>query len=149
MLAAIVVGAASYCFETGILVKKQTKYLLYVATANLSIKILLNLALIPFLGILGAAIAYFVTSLIQATLVNHFSQRLYPVTYPYGAMWRIGIMATVTYAASLGIDYRHLESSVPLKLGLVAAYLGALFAVDKEIRQVVMRGLARIRPNRL
>ena len=149
MLAAIIVGAASYCFETGILVKKQTKYLLYVATVNLSAKILLNLALIPLLGIIGAAIAYFVTSLIQATLVNYFSQRLYRVTYPYGAMWRIGILAALTYAASLAIDYRHLESSVPLKLGLVAAYLGALLAVDKEIRQVVMRGLARIRPNRL
>ena len=149
LLAAAVVTTASYCFETGILAKKKTKYLLYIAFANLLTKVMLNLALIPVLGIFGAAIAYCATSVLQAYLVNRYSQRLLPVAYQYGAMWRVGVIATLTYVASIRIDYRHLDSSIPLKLGLVIAYLAALYLADKEFRQGVKNALSRIRSGRL
>ena len=148
LLAAIVVAAATYCFETGILVKKKTKYLLYIAATSLVTKILLNLALIPYLGIFGASLAYFVTGLQQAFLVNRFSQRFMPVSYPYNAMWRIALLAALAYVASIGIDYRHWESSIPLKLGLVAAYLLALYTIDKQVRWAVARAFSRVWKNR-
>ena len=148
LLAATVVATASYCFETGILVKKQTKFLLYFACANLAVKVILNLALIPILGVFGAALAYLFTGLMQTYLINRTSQRLFPVSYPYGAMWRIALIVGVTYVASLGIDYRHWEQSIPLKLGLVAACLGALYLLDKEVKHAVSLALSRIRPGR-
>ena len=121
---------------------------MYIAATSLVTKILLNLALIPYLGIFGASLAYFVTGLQQAYLVNRFSQRLMPVSYPYNAMWRIALLAALAYVASLGIDYRHMESSIPLKLGLVAAYLLALYTIDKQVRWAVARAFSRVWKNR-
>ncbi|MBL8524499.1 MAG: polysaccharide biosynthesis protein [Betaproteobacteria bacterium] len=145
LLMAVVVGAASYCFETGILVKKKTKYLLHISLATLAAKIALNLALIPTLQVHGAALAYLGASLFQAALVNHFSQRLFPVSYPYAAMMRVVLIAAAVYLASMWIDYRNWFISIPAKLALVAVFVALLLAADNEIRQLLKRGIQRLR----
>jgi O-antigen/teichoic acid export membrane protein len=148
LLAAGVVAAAAYCFETGILVKKKTKYLLYISLATLAVKVVLNFALITTLQVYGAALAFFGASLVQAGLVNHFSQRLFPVSYPYLAMFRVMLLASVAYVSSLWIDYRVWTISIPVKLLLVMSFVAVLLLVDGEIRGVIKRGYGRLRNRR-
>jgi O-antigen/teichoic acid export membrane protein len=145
LLAAGVVAAAAYCFETGILVKKKTKYLLYISLGTLAAKVLLNLALISTLQVYGAALAFFCAGLLQAALVNHFSQRLFPVSYPYFAMLKVMLLASMVYIGSLWIDYRIWTISIPAKLLLVALFVVGLLTLDAEIRNVLARGVARLR----
>jgi O-antigen/teichoic acid export membrane protein len=148
LLASVVVSMASYCFETGILVKKKTQYLLYVSLAVLAAKIALNIALIAKFGLYGAAIAYFLAALLQAFLVNFASQKLMPLQYPYAAMWRVGLLAAVAYAISLPLDYRDWTISIPAKLGIVAGFLALAYATDHSLRDVVQRGFVLLQRRR-
>mgnify|MGYP001197212740 CR=1 FL=1 len=145
LLAAGVVSAAAYCFETGILVKKKTEFLLYISLVTLAAKIALNFALISTFQVYGAALAYFIASVVQAGLVNHYAQRLFPVAYPFWAMLRVALIAMAVYLSSTWIDYRSWAISIPVKLGLVAVFIGILLLVDRELRLVVKRGYGRIR----
>jgi O-antigen/teichoic acid export membrane protein len=145
LLASVVVSAAAYCFETGILVKKKTKYLLYISIACLVAKIILNLALIPMLALYGAAIAYFCTCVLHAFLINFTSQKLIPVAYPYGALWRVGILAALAYTASYSLDFRNWSVSVPLKLLLIVAFLVATYAMDEKLRTIIRRAVPAFR----
>jgi O-antigen/teichoic acid export membrane protein len=145
LLASVVVSMASYCFETGILVKKKTKYLLYIALTVLVAKIALNVVLIAKFGLYGAAIAYFLAALLQAFLVNLASQKLMPLQYPYAAMWRVGLLAAVAYAISLPLDYRDWTVSIPAKLGIVAGFLALAYMTDHSLRDIVQRGVGLLR----
>jgi O-antigen/teichoic acid export membrane protein len=145
LLASVVVSMASYCFETGILVKKKTKYLLYIALTVLVAKIGLNVILISKFGLYGAAIAYFLAALLQAFLVNLASQKLMPLQYPYAAMWRVGLLAAVAYAISLPLDYRDWTVSIPAKLGIVAGFLALAYMTDHSLRDIVQRGVVLLR----
>jgi O-antigen/teichoic acid export membrane protein len=145
LLASVVVSMASYCFETGILVKKKTTYLLYIALTVLVAKIALNVILISKFGLYGAAIAYFLAALLQAFLVNLASQKLMPLQYPYAAMWRVGLLAAVAYALSLPLDYRDWTVSIPAKLGIVASFLALAYMTDHSLRDVVQRGVILLR----
>lgn len=148
LLASVVVSMASYCFETGILVKKKTQYLLYISLAVLAAKVALNVVLIAKFGLYGAAIAYFLTAVLQAFLVNLASQKLMPLAYPYIAMWRVGLLAAVAYAVSLTLDYRDWTVSIPAKLAIVSAFLALAYMTDHSLRDVVQRGFMMIQRRR-
>lgn len=145
LLAGGIVGAATYCFETGILVAKRTNYLLYISVAILMVKVALNFALIPWLGIHGAVLAFFVTALVRARMINSISQRLFPVAYAYAPLWRIAFIATVVYLASLGLDEHIWMVSIPAKLLLSGVFAAALYFTDNEIRRLVDRGILQIK----
>jgi O-antigen/teichoic acid export membrane protein len=149
LLAAVVVSMATYCFETGILVKKKTKYLLYIAIATLFAKVALNLLLIAKFGLYGAAAAYFLSAIVQAYLVNRASQQLMPIDYPYLAMWRAGILAAALYACSTLLDYRDWQVSIPLKILLVIAFVAVTYWSDHSVRDLMRRGMSMVQRRRL
>lgn len=145
LLLAMVVMTVAYCFETGILYKKKTKYLLYVSLVNLVVKTILNVVLIWFLGIYGAAVAFLIAAIIQVTLINRFSQRLYPISYRYMNLFIFVALGGVIYLFSLGVDYRAYWLSVPYKFALVALYGVILYFTDADIRRLFTRGFSYLK----
>ncbi len=149
LLLGVIVSAMSYCFETGILYKKKTKYIFYISSVDFVVKIGLNLALIPFLGLYGAAITYLVTNLCHATLINRVSQRLYPVTYYYLDMAKIVSIGVVIYLLSLGMGQQHLYMSILVKLALIGIYVLAVYLVDQKTRDVFSKAGSYLKLSRL
>jgi O-antigen/teichoic acid export membrane protein len=146
LLLAMVVLTVAYCFETGILYRKKTKYLLYVSLANLAVKTTLNVFLIWFLGIYGAALAFLVAALVQVSLINRLSQRLYPVSYRYRSLVMFVALGAAIYLLSLGVDYHAYWLSIPYKLALTALYGVVLYFADADIRRLFARGLSYLKP---
>jgi O-antigen/teichoic acid export membrane protein len=106
----------------------RTEFNFPAAIGALVANVVLNLVLVPPLGIVGAGLALALSYLLGLGLMYAFTQRLFPVPYEWGRLLRV----TLTVAAIVGIG----ELLVPtdgvdgflLRAALLAAYPLALFA---------------------
>lgn len=104
--------------------------------------VLLNVLLIPVIGILGAAVSTLASYLLLAVLSGAVSQRHYPVPWQLGrASAILGLAGALSAAALLGPDH------TLWRLGCALAYMPILLAsrvvVPSEAGEVVARLLGR------
>ncbi len=98
----------------------RTEFNLPAAISALVVNVVLNLILVPAMGIVGAALALVASYLVVIVLMYVFTQRLFPVPYQWGRLARV----VLTAAALVGIG----EALVPTS-GLLGFLLrGLLFA---------------------
>jgi O-antigen/teichoic acid export membrane protein len=106
----------------------RTEFNFPAAIAALIANVVLNLLLVPPLGIVGAGLALVASYLVVLALMYGFTQRLFPVPYQWGRLGRVAL----TSAALVGAGELLLPTSgFPGLLGravLWAAYPFALFA---------------------
>ncbi|MDX6635634.1 MAG: hypothetical protein QOF06_1837 [Solirubrobacterales bacterium] len=106
----------------------RTEFNLPAALGALVVNVVLNLVLVPPLGIVGAALALVASYLVVLGLMYVFTQRIFPVPYEWGRLLRV----VLTVAAIVGLA----ELLVPtegtggflLRVALLAAYPLALWA---------------------
>jgi len=106
----------------------RTEFNLPATAAALAVNVVLNLLLVPPLGIVGAGIALVASYLVVVGLMYGFTQRLFPVPYQWGRLARVVLTAAVLVAAG---ELLMPTSGVVGLLGraaLFAAYPLALFA---------------------
>ena len=106
----------------------RTEFNFPAAIAALVSNVVLNLLLVPSLGIVGAALALVASYLVVLALMYGFTQRLFPVPYQWARMARV----VLTSAVLVGAGELLLPSSGPIgllgRVVLLAAYPLALFA---------------------
>jgi O-antigen/teichoic acid export membrane protein len=106
----------------------RTEFNFPAALAALAANVVLNLILVPPLGIVGAGLALLASYLVVLALMYGFTQRLFPVPYQWGRLGRV----VLTAAALVGLGELLMPTSgAPGLLGraaLFAAYPLALFA---------------------
>lgn len=134
VLLPVVFNGMTYIFQTGMLIKKETKFAFYVSVFSAILVLALNRWLIPIFGLYGAAAASLVVSLLNALLTCAASNRFYPVRYEFGRLLKIFLAAGIIYlAAGLFIKAQSahvflikviLLLSFPLSLHLMAFYRG-------------------------
>jgi O-antigen/teichoic acid export membrane protein len=73
----------------------RTEFNLPAAIAALVVNVVLNLVLVPPLGIVGAALALAASYLVVTALMYLFTQRLFPVPYQWGRLARVVFAAAV------------------------------------------------------
>jgi O-antigen/teichoic acid export membrane protein len=106
----------------------RTEFNFPAAIGALIANVVLNLLLVPSLGIVGAGVALVVSYLVVLGLMYVFTQRLFPVSYEWGRLLRV--VATVAILVGIG------ELLVPtsgaagllIRVVLFAAYPLALLA---------------------
>jgi O-antigen/teichoic acid export membrane protein len=106
----------------------RTEFNFPAAIAALAVNVVLNLILVPPLGIVGAGLALVASYLVVVALMYFFTQRLFPVPYQWGRLARV----VLTSAALVGVG----ELVVPTsgfggllgRAALFAAYPFVLFA---------------------
>ena len=122
----------------------RTEFNFPAALGALAANVVLNLLLVPPLGIVGAGLALVASYLVVLGLMYAFTQRLFPVPYEWGRLLRV--VATVAILVGAG------ELLVPtsgalglvIRLALFAAYPLALFA-SGFFSEGERRWLARLR----
>ncbi len=77
----------------------RTEFNFPATAAALATNIVLNLVLIPPLGIVGAGLALVASYLVVLVLMYSFTQRLFPVPYEWGRLARIVLVSAVLVAA--------------------------------------------------
>jgi O-antigen/teichoic acid export membrane protein len=114
-----------YNFQAGIYIEEKTKYFPYVTGAGALVNVVVNVLLIPVLGIIGAAIATLVAYIVMAAGLFYFSQKYYKINYEYGKILKIMLLIFIT-----GIVYYYLYFVIGLtflyKMILLIGFLGSL-----------------------
>jgi O-antigen/teichoic acid export membrane protein len=95
----ILATIANY-FSCGIELRKKTIFKTYMNIAGLILNIILNIVFIRHFGLLGAALATFITLLMMAVAGMTISQRLFYVPYEWG---KVVVTLVVAMAVSLTI----------------------------------------------
>jgi O-antigen/teichoic acid export membrane protein len=106
----------------------RTEFNLPATLAALAVNVVLNLLLVPPLGIVGAGLALVASYVVVLALMYAFTQRLFPVPYEWGRLIRV-ILAS---AALVGLGELLMPTSGALgflgRTALLAAYPLALYA---------------------
>jgi O-antigen/teichoic acid export membrane protein len=117
-----------YNFQAGIYIEEKTKYFPYVTGAGALINVVVNVLLIPVLGIIGAALATLASYIVMAAGLFFFSQKYYKINYEYGKILKIMILIFVT-----GIVYYYLYFQIGLtflyKIILLIGFLSSMLAL--------------------
>ena len=117
----------------GIYIEKKTGHLPLITAAGAVVNIAVNFALIPVMGMMGAALATLAAYLVMAGVLYLVVRRFYPVEYEWK---RIGIIALA--GAAVFAAYMYVPHPLPALLWkfllvlLFVALLGAFGFFNKE-----------------
>jgi O-antigen/teichoic acid export membrane protein len=119
----------------GIGIAKKARYYPVVTGAAAAANVVANFALVPRLGMMGAAWATVLSYAVMAGLGYGISRRLVPIPFA-GRRW---LMAALTAAGLYGLSWlapASLRARVPFELALVAAYASIVLATGLRRREV-------------
>jgi O-antigen/teichoic acid export membrane protein len=88
-------------FLAGIYIEKKTAYLPAVTMSGAAVNILANFALIPHLGIMGAAVATLTAYAVMAAVLYFVVHRIYPISYEWSRLLKIVLGAAVAFTLYL------------------------------------------------
>jgi O-antigen/teichoic acid export membrane protein len=132
-------GAAAVLI-TGIALARRTLYVGFLALLAVAVNIVLNLALIPPFGIVGAAVASAGGYAALAVLYYWAAQRVYPTPFePVKVLTILALAIAASFAAAVPID--GLAAAV-VKLAALGAFVAAVVAT-RAIGLAELRELAR------
>jgi O-antigen/teichoic acid export membrane protein len=123
-------GAAIYALYMVLLVvlgrTGQTRYNLPATLAGLVANIVLNLLLLPAMGIVGAGVSLVASYLVVVGLMYFFTQRLFPVPYQWARLARALLAVAILIAVGELFTPDEGFASLAVRLLLVAAFPFAL-----------------------
>lgn len=142
----------------GLNITKRTEYYPIATLSAAAVNIVLNFALIPRFGIVGAAWANGAGYGVQAAVGYAFSQRFYPVQYEWGRLLRVcgaAIVATAVArmlpAITLPVSARSMIAPMPDLLlrgvTVIVVFVG-LLAITGFFHAAELRRLAAMRQRR-
>ncbi len=123
---ATILTGAYYITNIGSNITKKTTNISWTTMVAAATNIVLNLALIPWLGMVGSAIASLSVSLFTAWLIYRVSQRDYPIPFETGKVGLTIALGLALMALGLAVDSGQWWLDVLLKLGILVAYVFAL-----------------------
>ncbi len=128
----VVAGTAIYALYMVLLVvlgrTGRTEFNFPATAAGLVVNVILNLALLPVWGIVGAAVALGISYLVVVGLMYLFTQRLFPVPYEWGRLVRLVGSSAALIAIGAVLVPDHGLGYLAIRLLLVAALPFTLLA---------------------
>ncbi len=114
-------------FSFGISIAKKTKYRLMLMAVTAAVNVGLNYLLIPYYGMVGAAIATMISSVIYGVASFIVSQKLYHVTYNLVAFFKMLGMAVAVIATGYFLLSDINLQNILMKLGLIGIFIICLY----------------------
>lgn len=135
MLGIMFSGAGSL-FGVTIIMKEKTQRTFMITSISVVANIILNLILVPPLGMYGAALAMLLSYALQFALVLAYTQRLVPVPYNYSFVCRFGLFALFVAGAVFAVSFLEIPifAKVMLKVLVFGIYL-AIIAKTSGVKE--------------
>jgi O-antigen/teichoic acid export membrane protein len=129
----------------GLNLTKKTGYYPVSTAVAAAASVLLNLALIPRFGILGAAWANAAAYGVQAALAYYFARRFYPIEYEWGRLVRVAAAALLGYLVARRLPGMPPLGGVAARGATVVATMGGALWVTGFFQPAEMAILRRLR----
>jgi len=130
LVVSIVVGTEGLqaILNTGIFIEKKTSYAPLIVIVGAVCNVLLNLALIPRFGMMGASVATLMSGMVMVWVTVRINQRFYPIPYEYGRIAHLGAVFILVVFLNYIANPESIWLAIPVKTGLLALFLMFLFA---------------------
>ena len=138
ILLAYLFNGIYYNFQAGIYIEEKTKYYPYVTGAGAVANVLVNILLIPLLGINGAALATLASYIIMAAGLYFFSQKYYPVKYEYAKIFKMLLVIFIT-AAFYYYMYYTVGLTMIYKILILFGFIGSFLLIKVVEKNEVIR----------
>jgi len=130
----------------GLNLRKKTKFQPLIIGIAAIINLGLNFVLIPNYGMMGAAIATFISYLTLPIGAYLISRRYYPIEYEWGRLSKIFFVAVVIYGGCFYItDKSTIISGLSKAIIILIAYPALLFAVKFFTSEEIQKGKVLIK----
>lgn len=103
----------------GIYIEKKTKYLPLITGLGAVINIVANFILIPYYGIMGGAIATFLSYFAMAVYIYFVTQKFYPVKYEMNRIYLLHLLNVIGITLYYLTYYSVIPSGLIIKLFMV------------------------------
>jgi O-antigen/teichoic acid export membrane protein len=105
----------------GIYIEKKTKFLPLITGLGAIINVVANFILIPYYGIMGGAIATFLSYFAMAIYIYFVTQRFYPVKYELNRIYLLHLLNVIGITLYYLTYYAVIPSGLIIKLFMVVA----------------------------
>jgi O-antigen/teichoic acid export membrane protein len=126
-------------FTPGIYIQEKTKYFPVVTGTAAIANVVVNLILVPKIGIMGAAIATLISYVTMAGGLFYFSQKFYPINYDFGKLFKIILVifaSLIMYYYLYSIEALNLFTKFLMVIGYIASFFILRIATIKEIKSL-------------
>lgn len=103
LLLAYMASIGVYVAQSGILIAKKTKYLIYISSLTAIVSVVSNYLLITWFSVQGACLAMLITALFGTGANEWVSRRYFKVDYEYQKLAQLAMLGLITYLGYLGI----------------------------------------------
>ncbi|HXY05918.1 MAG TPA: oligosaccharide flippase family protein [Burkholderiaceae bacterium] len=135
--------------SSGLYVQKRTKTIVVLVASCAVLNIALGVALVPMIGLLGAAVASFVSYLTLSTTARFLGRHFLAVPLPVVATLKYGVFSLLMYLVTIQISFGSNAGTLIARVATgVAVYGGLLALFDAEARRLVAAAWSRLRPTR-
>lgn len=149
VIAGMVVDGANSILGAGLFIHRKTRTIMAIVISCATLNVVLNLILVPRVGIVGAGIATLLSYMATTGSMAIGGRRLLRVPLPFGTMFRAGLAALVMYFLVRSIWPGHHFFTVGVRAVLGALVYGVLILVlDSDARTLVRKVLTRVLPKR-
>ncbi len=122
-----------YCFQTGLLFRKQTGSIFRISLMTLAASVVLNVSLIPVLGISGAALSFVLSQGAAAWLTNHASQKEFSIRYEFPAIVKVALLGAGFFLFGYVYIPDDVVTGVPLKIALLIVFVFCSWKIDDMV----------------
>jgi O-antigen/teichoic acid export membrane protein len=146
VIAGMVIDGTNSMLGSGLFINKKTRTITSIVLSAAILNIVLNLILVPRIGIVGAAIATVASYSATSLAMGITGRRLLRVKLPWPTLLRGGVAAMVMYFVLRNFfpGHRLLSAGVRILLG-APLYVLLIAAIDADARAIVRKGLDRLR----
>ncbi len=147
VLAAYLFGGVYINLMAGVYVKERTRILPVIVGAGAVVNIALNIVLIPFIGMMGAAWSTLAAYVVMAGLLYVWERGFYPVSYEWGRLTRILFAGAAVTALAHWSGLGTTPLGVAGRVAMLAAYPAILWGLGTFERGEIdrLRGMLRRR----
>jgi O-antigen/teichoic acid export membrane protein len=132
----LLIYAVHIFLNAGLLIYKKTAAMTRLVVSACAINILLNVVLIPIIGLQGAAIATLISYLCLVLLMGRMSFRLLPLQVSYGGLASNLVAAAVTFGIVRLMQFQHAWLNVLLKGSIAFLLYGILvWRMNAQVRR--------------
>ncbi|HCV43528.1 MAG TPA: hypothetical protein DGH68_08575 [Bacteroidetes bacterium] len=127
-------------FVAGIYIEKKTQHLPANTFIGAIINVAANFLLIPYMGIMGAALATLLSYAAMAVGLYFVVQRFYPIRYEFGRIGKIVLAGGVVFVLSYFVRWESFE--ILWKVALLVLFVALMYWM-KFFEQSELRAIAR------
>lgn len=144
--AGMVIDGALVIVAAGLYIHKKTKALMILVVAAALLNIVLNVLLVPALGIVGAAVATLISHIALVSGAFIYSRRLLRISIPWSALVKFTLLAIIMYVAVLQVTLVNPVAALVGKIFVgVSSYGLLVLMLDARARDGVFATWQRLR----